>query len=61
MPSLWTRIGELINNVAGDVLNAIVERVRNFFEGDPETRRQVAFSVSMIASSAKMASRWCCK
>ncbi|MBI0166678.1 DnaJ family molecular chaperone [Bartonella sp. M0280] len=55
MPSLWTRIGELINNVAGDVLNAIVERVRNFFEGDPETRRQVAFSVSMIALSAKMA------
>lgn len=55
MPSLWTRIGELISNVASDVLGAIVERVRTFFEGDPETRRQVAFSVAMIALSAKMA------
>lgn len=55
MPSLWTRIGELISNVASDVLGAIVERVRTFFEGDAETRRQVAFSVAMIALSAKMA------
>lgn len=55
MSCLWTRIGELISGVANDVFNAVIERVRTLFEGDPETRRQVAFSVAMIALSAKMA------
>lgn len=55
MPSLWTRIGELLTNLASDVLTTVVECVRTLFEGDPETRRQVAFSVAMIALSAKMA------
>lgn len=32
-----------------------MEAVRTVFEGDPETRRQVSFSVAMIALSAKMA------
>ena len=33
----------------------MIEAVRTVFEGDPETRRRVAFSVAMIALSAKMA------
>ncbi|WP_297322366.1 DnaJ family molecular chaperone [uncultured Bartonella sp.] len=55
MPSLWTRIGELLTNLANEVFTTVVECVRTAFEGDPETRRQVAFSVAMIALSAKMA------
>ncbi len=55
MSSLWTRIGQLIGSVASEVFTAVIERVRTLFEGDPETRRQVAFSVAMIALSAKMA------
>ena len=33
----------------------VVEAVRTFFAGDPQLRRKVAFSVAMIALSAKMA------
>ena len=33
----------------------MVEAVRTAFEGDPATRRRVAFSIAMIALSAKMA------
>jgi DnaJ like chaperone protein len=33
----------------------VVEAVRTAFEGDPDLRRRVAFSVAMIALSAKMA------
>ena len=33
----------------------MIEAVRTVFEGDPQTRRRVAFSVAMIALSAKMA------
>ncbi|HEX2020243.1 MAG TPA: DnaJ family molecular chaperone [Aurantimonas sp.] len=36
-------------------LEAIVERIRALFAGDRETRRGVAFSVAVIALSAKMA------
>ncbi len=39
----------------GNALHGIVESVRTLFEGDPETRKRVAFSVAMIALSAKMA------
>ena len=39
----------------GNALVGVVEAIRTLFEGDPETRRQVAFSVAMIALSAKMA------
>ncbi|EJF89076.1 molecular chaperone DjiA [Bartonella tamiae] len=55
MPTLWTRLGDLINHTTSDVFSAILERVRTLFEGDLQTRRHVAFSVSMIALSAKMA------
>lgn len=36
-------------------LEALYETIRSLFSGDRETRRAVAFSVSMIALSAKMA------
>ncbi len=38
-----------------DTLGALLESVRTLFGGDRETRRRVAFSVAMIALSAKMA------
>ncbi|WP_188907390.1 TerB family tellurite resistance protein [Aureimonas endophytica] len=37
------------------VIETIVESVHTLFSGDRETRRRVAFSVAMIALSAKMA------
>lgn len=45
------RVGETAKNV----VSSIVEAVRTVFEGDPETRQKVAFSVALIALSAKMA------
>ena len=46
---------ECVSDTASNVLSGVVEAVRTLFEGDPETRRKVAFSVAMIALSAKMA------
>lgn len=40
---------------ARDGFNDVVEAVQTFFAGDPELRRRVAFSVAMIALSAKIA------
>ncbi|MDX3925059.1 MAG: DnaJ family molecular chaperone [Shinella sp.] len=45
----------MVSGAASNALSSVVEAVRTLFEGDPETRRQVAFSVAMIALSAKMA------
>ena len=53
--SFWEKLLNAIGNTAGNVLSAVVEAVRTVFEGDPETRRKVAFSVAVIALSAKMA------
>lgn len=53
--SFWEKLLNAIGNTAGNVLSAVVEAVRTVFEGDPETRRKVAFSVAIIALSAKMA------
>lgn len=53
--SFWEKLVNFISQSAGNVLTGVVEAVRTLFEGDPETRRQVAFSVSLIALSAKMA------
>ena len=53
--SIWSRLAELLNTVTGGALAALVEAVRSVFSGDPETRRRVAFSVALIALSAKMA------
>jgi DnaJ like chaperone protein len=55
--SVWFRIGELVSRAspsASGVLD-VVEAVRTFFAGDPQLRRKVAFSIAMIALSAKMA------
>ena len=53
--AIWTRVGEFLSRVAGEAVSTVIEAVRTVFEGDPETRRQVGFSVAMIALSAKMA------
>ncbi len=53
--SFWEKLLNAIGNTAGNVLSAVVEAIRTVFEGDPETRRKVAFSVAIIALSAKMA------
>ncbi|SIQ21378.1 DnaJ like chaperone protein [Rhizobium sp. RU20A] len=52
--SIWESLVSIVG-ATGNALAAVVEAVRTLLEGDPETRRQVAFSVSMIALSAKMA------
>ncbi|MGB7431148.1 MAG: DnaJ family molecular chaperone [Ahrensia sp.] len=53
--TIWTRIADFVFDTAGGALATIIEQVRTVFEGDPETRSRVAFSVAMIALSAKMA------
>jgi DnaJ like chaperone protein len=53
--SIWTRIGDIVSRVSGTALSNALEAVRTLFAGDPELRRRVAFSVAMIALSAKMA------
>ncbi len=56
--SIWLRIGEFIQRVSASAAQGVaevVEAVRTVFAGDPELRRKVAFSVAMIALSAKMA------
>jgi DnaJ like chaperone protein len=55
MSSIWDRLVGMVADAANNALSGVVEAVRTLFEGDPETRRQVAFSVAMIALSAKMA------
>lgn len=53
--SIWTQIGEFISTLATQAFSAAVEGVRTLFEGDPITRKQVSFSIAIIALSAKMA------
>ncbi len=53
--SLWDRLLGAIGDAASNVIGRAVEAIRTLFEGDPETRRQVSFSVAIIALSAKMA------
>ncbi|MHC5233564.1 TerB family tellurite resistance protein [Brucella sp. LJL56] len=53
--SIWVRIGEFVTSVASNAISGVIEAVRTVFEGDADTRRQVAFSIAMIALSAKMA------
>ncbi|MFP5078163.1 TerB family tellurite resistance protein [Rhizobium sp. YIM 134829] len=52
--SIWDRLVGIVT-ATGNALAGVVEALRTLFEGDPETRRKVAFSVAMIALSAKMA------
>lgn len=56
--SIWTRLGEFIGRVSASTrigLAELTDALRSVFAGDPELRRKVAFSVAMIALSAKMA------
>lgn len=53
--SIWTQIGDFVATIASQALSVAVESIRTFFEGDPITRKQVAFSIAIIALSAKMA------
>jgi len=56
--SIWARIGEFVARISAGAASGVadlVEAVRTVFEGDPDLRRRVAFSVAMIALSAKMA------
>ncbi|MCP1199714.1 DnaJ family molecular chaperone [Notoacmeibacter sp. MSK16QG-6] len=56
--NVWSSLGELIRRMpshAESILLFMAEMFRSFFAGDPENRRKVAFSVAMIALSAKMA------
>ncbi|MBT9371042.1 DnaJ family molecular chaperone [Rhizobium sp. CSW-27] len=53
--SLWERLLGSVGDAAHNALGRVVEAIRTLFEGDPETRRRVSFSVAIIALSAKMA------
>jgi DnaJ like chaperone protein len=53
--SIWMRISDFVAGKATTALSGLVESVRTAFAGDPATRRRVAFSIAMIALSAKMA------
>jgi DnaJ like chaperone protein len=53
--SIWARLGDCVSRVSGNALSGLLEAVRTVFQGDPALRRKVAFSIAMIALSAKMA------
>lgn len=53
--SVWTRLGEFLTRAPGNAFSGMAEALRTMFQGDPELRRRVAFSIAMIALSAKMA------
>ncbi|TIW72139.1 MAG: molecular chaperone DjiA, partial [Mesorhizobium sp.] len=56
--SIWDRLGDFIVRVTSSASSGVadvVEAVRTVFSGDADLRRRVAFSVAMIALSAKMA------
>lgn len=53
--SIWSDLGRYLSCIVADALSSVVEGVRTVFTGDPETRRRVAFSIALIALSAKMA------
>jgi DnaJ like chaperone protein len=53
--SIFARLGHLIAETAATAFTQVMEAVRTLFAGDPELRRKVAFSIAMIALSAKMA------
>jgi DnaJ like chaperone protein len=53
--SIWSDLSEYISTLVSGAYTSVVEGVRTFVSGDLETRRRVAFSVAIIALSAKMA------
>ncbi|HWJ75023.1 MAG TPA: DnaJ family molecular chaperone [Kaistia sp.] len=54
--SIWRRLGDIIHRIPGScvLIDHVVEAVRSTF-GTSAERRHAAFSISMIALSAKMA------
>lgn len=52
--SIWQFVKRVTASAVSGV-GSVVDAVRTLFGGDPELRRKVAFSVAMIALSAKMA------
>ncbi|MFD0916281.1 TerB family tellurite resistance protein [Pseudahrensia aquimaris] len=53
--SIWSDIGRFLQEAATDAFSSVVESIRTVFGGDASTRKRVAFSVAIIALSAKMA------
>ncbi len=56
--SIWDELGDFVSRVSGSAANGAInfmEAVRSMVSGNPELRRRIAFSVAMIALSAKMA------
>ena len=56
--SVWQDVAAVFSRASGGAASAfasVVEALRTTFEGDAATRRQVAFSIAIIALSAKMA------
>lgn len=53
--SIWARISDFMTRAPVSALSGLIEAVRTVLEGDPQLRRKVAFSIAMIALSAKMA------
>ncbi|WEX11339.1 DnaJ family molecular chaperone [Chelativorans sp. AA-79] len=53
--SIFLRISELLARTSCSALSTLVEAVRTAFQGDPQLRKRVAFSIAIIALSAKMA------
>ncbi|ALN74105.1 MULTISPECIES: DnaJ family molecular chaperone [unclassified Aureimonas] len=56
--SIYSSLAQLVRDLAASgaaTVEALVERIRSAFAADRETRNRVAFSVAMIALSAKMA------
>ncbi|MEC9343439.1 MAG: molecular chaperone DjiA [Pseudomonadota bacterium] len=53
--SVWSRLGEIFSSATADAFSNLLEGARSVFSGDTLTRRQVSFSIAMVALSAKMA------
>lgn len=53
--SIWFRLGDFVSRVSSNALVSLADTIRSIFATDPELRRRVAFSIAMIALSAKMA------
>ena len=53
--STFSTLLQSVSDSGRATLGAILEAIRSLFAGDPATRQRVAFSVAIIALSAKMA------
>lgn len=53
--TIWVRLSDFIVRASGAKLSRALDSLKTFFASDPQLRRRVAFSIAMIALSAKMA------